>query len=117
MNKEVMRSYLLRDKAFLRQLYEGTNPVANNRILTVSSDSKLNTLIRYLHFVSNGEIKIKRQNFDKIPSNKLNLIRRNVEKKAALARLIRGEREAKIKFLKKLSSVYGALLYVLFNEG
>ena len=37
-------------------------------------------------------------------------------KKAALARLLKSERLPKIKFLKKLSKIYSALLYCLFNE-
>ena len=117
MNKDVFKNYLQRDKAFLRRLYEGQNKSVNNRILTFASDTKLNTLIRLLHFLATGEIKIKRQNFEIIQANKkLNLIRRSVEKKAALARLLKSEREQKLQFLKKLSGIYSALLYCLFNE-
>ena len=32
MNKDTMKSYLIRDKAFLRELYEGENRLKNNRI-------------------------------------------------------------------------------------
>ena len=117
MNRDVLRNYLQRDKVFLRQLYEGQNASTNNRILTFASDTKLNTLIKLLHFISNGEIKIKRRNFEIIQANKkLALIRKNVEKKAALARLLKSEREVKIKFLKKLSPIFSSLLYCLFNE-
>jgi hypothetical protein len=117
MNKDVMKNYLIRDKAFLRELYEGESVVRNNRILNFASDTKLNTLLRLLHFISNGEIQIKRINFEIIHSNKkLSLIKRTVEKKAALKRLLNNDREVKLKFLKKLSSIYSALLYCLFNE-
>ena len=117
MNKEVLKNYLIRDKVFLRQLYEGESVVKNNRILNFANDTKLNTLLRLLHFISNGEIKIKRVNFEAIQSHKkLQIIKRGVEKKAALKRLLNNDREAKLKFLKKLSSVYSAILYCLFNE-
>ena len=117
MNKEVMKNYLIRDKAFLRELYEGESVVKNNRILNFASDTKLNTLLRLLHFISNGEIQIKRVNFEIIQNNKkLSIIKKAVEKKAALKRLLNTDREAKLKFLKKLSSVFLALLYCLFNE-
>ena len=53
MNKETLRNYLIRDKSFLRELYEGEGRLKNNRILTFASDSKLNTLIRLLHFIAN----------------------------------------------------------------
>ena len=117
MNKETFKNYLVRDKGFLKSLYEGDNRLKNNRILNFASDTKLNTLIRLLHFIANGEIKIKKCNFDVIQSHKkINFIKRNVEKKAALQRLLKSEREQKIKFLKQLSSIYSALLYCLFNE-
>ena len=117
MNKEVFRGYLMRDKAFLRELYEGPSRLSNNRVLTFASDTKLNTLIRFLHFLAIGEIKIKKDNFDAIQSNKkLNIIKKNVEKKAALSRLLKSERVLKIKFLKQLSAIYSPLLYCLFNE-
>ena len=111
MNKDTMKSYLIRDKAFLRELYEGENRLKNNRILTFASDSKLNTLIRLLHFIANGEIKIKRVNFEVIQANKkLSHIKKFVEKKAAVNRLLKSEREPKLKFLKQLSSIFSALL-------
>ena len=117
MNKEVFKNYLIRDKTFLRELYEGESVVKNNRILNFASDTKLNTLLRLLHFISNGEIQIKRVNFEIIQNNKkLSIIKKAVEKKAALKRLLNTDREAKLKFLKKLSSIFSALLYCLFNE-
>ena len=117
MHKEVFKRYLIRDKAFLRELYEGPSRISNNRILIYASDNKLNTLIRFLHFLSNGEIKMKRDNFEIIQANrKLGFLKRNVEKKAALSRMLKSERENKLKFLKQFSSIYSALLYCLFNE-
>jgi hypothetical protein len=74
MNKETVKSYLIRDKAFLRELYEGNDRVKNNRILNVTSDTKLNTLIRFLHFLSNGEIKIKKENFEILQANRKGII-------------------------------------------
>ena len=117
MNKEVFKRYLVRDKAFLRDLFEGENKFKNNRLLNSASDTKLNTLIQFLHKLSIGEIKIKKHNFEIVQSSKkINVIKRHVEKKAALRRLIKSERQDKIIFLKKLAGVYSALLYCLFNE-
>ena len=117
MNRQTLRSYLIRDKGFLKSLYEGQSRQRNNQILNVACDSKLNTLIRLLHFISNGEIKIKRENFEIIQQNrKLALLKKHVEKKAPLNRLLQGERVEKLKFLRKLSSIYSAILYFLFNE-
>jgi hypothetical protein len=117
MEKETLKSYLVRDKGFLRELYESPNKMKSNKILNFASDVKLNTLIRFLHFLSNGEIKIKKENFEILQKNKkLLLLKRHVEKKAALARLLKSERVQKLKFLRQLAVVYPALLFCLFNE-
>jgi len=85
--------------------------------LNFASDSKLNTLIRFLHFLSNGEIKIKKENFEILQANKkVTVLKRNVEKKAAVQRLLKSDRHLKLQFLKKLSGVFSVLLYCLFNE-
>ena len=117
MNKDVVKSYLIRDKSFLRELYEGQDRSRNNKLLNVASDSKLNTLLRFLHFLANGEIKIKKANFDIIVAQrKLTFIKKNVEKKAAITRLLKSERQEKLKFLKQLSAIFSPLLHCLFNE-
>ena len=117
MNKDVLKSCLIRDKSFLKELYEGPSKTVNNRILNFTSDIKLNTLIKFLHFLSNGEIPMKKVNFEVIQSHKkLAFLKRHVEKKSAVSKLLKAEREIKLKFLKQLSSIYSALLYCLFNE-
>ena len=117
MNKEVLKSYLIRDKVFLRELYEAPSKTVSNRILNFASDIKLNTLIKFLHFLSNGEIPMKKCNFEVIQNQKkLSFIKKHVEKKSVVSRLLKADRQTKIKFLKQLSAVYSALLYCLFNE-
>ena len=70
MNKETIKNCLVRDKAFLRELYESNNSLKTKKLLTSASDLKLNTVIKFLHFLSNGEIKIKKQNFDALVTYK-----------------------------------------------
>ena len=65
MNQDQMKSLLLRDKGFLKLLYEGNNPLKNKKVLQTAEDSELNTLIKFLHFLSNGEITVKKNNFKK----------------------------------------------------
>ncbi len=101
----------------MRELYEGPNPLKNNRILNSANDSQLNTLIKFLHFLANGEIRMKKENFKVIENaNKLKLIKAKVEKKKNMNNLIKSERKLKLKFLNKLSNLYDALLDTLFNE-
>jgi hypothetical protein len=115
-NREGMKSLLIRDKVFLRELFEGPNPLKNVRVLKSASDSQLNTLLRFLHFLSNGEIKMKKENFEELErARKLKLIKTRVEKKNHLSALLKSERKEKLKFLSKLANVYSALLSTLFN--
>lgn len=77
MNKEIVKQCLVRDKGFLRELYESTNVPNTKRILNFASDSNLSTLLKFLHFLATGEIRIKRENFEKIQAHKrLNYIKK-----------------------------------------
>ena len=117
MNKENVKALLLRDKGFLKQLYEGDDPFKNKRVLQAADDSELNTLIKFLHFLSTGEIKMKKENFQKIQeAHKLKLLTKSVEKKSRALTLIKGPRRDKIKFLNQLLRIYASLLDCLFNE-
>lgn len=112
-----MKSYLLRDKAFLKQLYIGSDAGKNKKVLQTAEDSELNTLIKFLHFLSNGEIRMKKDNFKQVEENgKLKWLTRFVEKKSKLQNLLKSPRKDKLKFLNKLSNVYSPLLHSLFNE-
>jgi hypothetical protein len=117
MSHEQMRNLLLRDKVFLRTLYNSDNNLSAKRVLNGANDSQLNTLLKYLHFLANGEIKIKKSNFEIIESHKkLHLIKQQVESKKALRTILNKERPEKLQFLNKLSQIYNAILYSLFNE-
>ena len=117
MNKELMKSQLIRDKEFLKSLYEGSNPLKNRRVLNSANDLQLDTVLKYLHFVSNRHIKIKKENFENISKEKkLKTIKENVETKKKISTLLKSDRSAKLKFLNKLCKVYSSLFYILFNE-
>ena len=117
MNKEQMKSYLIRDKGFLKELYEGQNSLKNKKVLQNADDSELNTLIKFLHFLSSGEIRMKKENFQKIQeSNRLKLLIKTVEKKSKAFKLLKASRKAKLSFLNKLSNVFSYLLDSLFTE-
>lgn len=53
--QENVKSCLIRDKAFLKSLYEG-NLLENRKILSVANDTELDTVLKYLHFLSNGQV-------------------------------------------------------------
>lgn len=116
MNPETFKPLLDRDKVFLEELYCSNSASNSKRILNFASDNKLNTLIKLLHFISNGEIKLKREHFDKIPRRLIVLLRKNFEKKSVCRQHLSAERLPKLKLLGKLTSIFQELLYPLFNE-
>lgn len=89
MNDEVLKALMIRDKGFLYSLYQGSNSLKNKRYLINASDTQLNTLLRYLHFVATGKIPISKVNFEKITPKVLRIIKRNVEKPSKLEVILR----------------------------
>jgi hypothetical protein len=117
LNKDVLKSCLIRDKGFLKELYEQSECIKNRKKIHTADDAELNTLIKFLHFLSNGEIPMKKNNFQTIKENKkLRLITKNVEKKSSVINLLKSSRVSKLNFLLQLSKIYPFLLYPLFNE-
>jgi len=108
----------MRDKEFLRALYSTSENVPKVlQILNFAEDTKLNTLIKFLHFLAKGEIPIKKDNFNAVVAqNKLKVLKKVVEKNAAVQRLLKSDRKVKLQFLKKLKNVYPHLLHCLFNQ-
>ena len=77
MTPETVKQCLIRDKEFLRELYQSQSVYKTKTILNSASDVKLETVIKFLHFLANGEIPIKKENFDALKSNKrLNFIKK-----------------------------------------
>jgi hypothetical protein len=112
-----MRNLLLRDKVFLRALYSSETLNSAKKVLNGANDSQITTLLKYLHFLANGDIKIKKSNFDIIQNHKkLHLIKTQVESKKALRTILMKDRADKLNFLNKLAPIYPAILYSLFNE-
>lgn len=117
MDKDTVKSQMLRDKEFLRSLNEAVDAPKANQILIFASDPQLNTLLKFLHFLATGEITIRKENFDHISrARKIQVLKKFVETKAGVQRMLKADRKIKISFLKKLSTVYPFLLHCLFNE-
>ena len=116
MNREQFKSYLQRDKNFLKELFESDSLVKSRRILNFASDSELNTLIKYFHLVCNGEIPIKKQNFDALEKKHFNVIKKNFEKKGSLQKLLQNSRKMKLLLILKLAPAFSNLLAPLFRE-
>jgi hypothetical protein len=117
LNKDVLKSCLIRDKGFLKELYQEPEVGKIRKTLQTADDTELNTLIKYLHFLSNGEIPMKKINFQAIKeSKKQALITKKVEKKSRVQDLLKSNRVTKLRFLTQLIKIYSFLLYPLFNR-
>jgi hypothetical protein len=64
LTRERFRQYLLRDKEMLNQIYSSDSNPNTKRLLMFANDEKLDTLIKLFHFISTGQIKIKKNHFD-----------------------------------------------------
>lgn len=53
-----MKALLIRDKEFLKSIFVSNSVSQTKNILKNASDSKLNTLVKCLHMISNGFIKV-----------------------------------------------------------
>jgi len=73
MNKDQVKALLIRDKEFLKSLYEAKSAARCKNVLNFASDPKLNTLVKFLHMVSNGEIKVKKEHFDSLQQRHIRL--------------------------------------------
>ena len=115
---ERFKSYLLRDKEWLNQLYCSSNYQNDRRILNFAADTKLDTLIKYLQFLSNGVIKIRRQSFESIDSKHYRAIKRHFESKASIKRLLKLDRANKLKIFKNFREplIIFSIPYLMSNE-
>ena len=116
MNREQLKTYLQRDKQFLKELYESDSLVKSKRILNFANDAELSTLIKYLHFVSNGEIPIKKQHFEAVAKNHLKSVKKKFDKKKSVQDLLQNSRKVKLVVIIKLIPSFSNLLAPLFNQ-
>jgi len=114
--QQQLKSLLLRDKEFLKSLYESQSPSRAKNIINSASDQKLNTLLKFLHFLVNGKIKLKKEHFDALKIHHVKAVKKALESSKTFKRLLKDERETKLKLLLKLASSYNFLLYTLFNQ-
>jgi hypothetical protein len=114
-DKEQLKSRLVRDKAFLRALYEGPNPLKNRRLIFAAADTQLDTLIKFIFYVCNGKISIDATDFQAIKKKrKLSFLKKNFEDERKVMEILYKEIEFKKDLLLKLSPVYPNLLSTLF---
>jgi len=113
---EVLRPLLHRDKTFLKELYESDSIVKSKRIINFATDSELNTLWKYLHYLSNGEIKIKKEHFEKVKETHIRFLKKNFEPKKSVQNLNQMPRKNKLQKFYKLTKNFTHILAPLFKQ-
>ena len=114
--KETLKAYFIRDKLFLRLLFEGSNPLKNRRIILAASEGEIETLIKFLHYLANGKIKITAQNFNFLKrSRKFSYLRKTFESEKSLQHLLISDDLSKRSAVLKLGNTFQYLLFPLFN--
>ncbi|MBM3937458.1 MAG: hypothetical protein FJ333_02225 [Sphingomonadales bacterium] len=107
---------LLREKEFLKSLYNSESVAHTKNILTFASDVKLNTLVKLVHFISNGVIKVRKEDFEAIGKANIHFIRAQFETKDSLKKLLHGNRQVKLQVLLRLKKHYHSILFTCFNQ-
>ena len=69
-----------------------------------------------LHFLSSGEIPIKKEQFEKVVSAKKMSALTAIHDKQKVKELLLKTISDQVKFVKKFNSIYPSLLHPLFNE-
>ena len=92
------------------QVYQTANDCSYLQVI------KSKTLIKFLHFVANDEIKRKKEHFDVFSKSQVSLLKKKFEKKKLVQQFLKEERKVKITALQKLAPILPQLLYALFNE-
>ncbi len=113
--KETLKSYFISDKAFLRSLFQGTNYLKNRRLILAANEGEIDTVIKFLHYLANGKIKITAQNFNFLKkSRKLAYLRQTFERNESLNLLLMSDDRTKRSILLKLGNCFAYLLAPLF---
>lgn len=115
MDRQRFKQLLVRDKLWLQELYSTSSEPTRKRLVISASDKKIDTLLKFLHLLSNGEIKMHKEDFESLNKKQVAILKKNFESKAGIKRLINSERQDKLKKISKLMCVLPFLLRTLFN--
>ena len=112
MDKPYLHSLLMSNRPFLKALQEK----AAARTLNIASDANLNVLIKILHLINLGEIKIHREHKDVIKNSLREQRLLRFQSKSFISKLLKAPRFDKLEELRKLTKLYPTLLHSLFNK-
>jgi hypothetical protein len=109
-----LRSQMLDRKDFLAKIFRG-NSRQNRKIILCEEEKNLNILVKILHLIVNGHIKIGKEQFKCIvKSRRLGKLRSLFEKKSSYVSILKSSINKKKEVLVQFSSIYCKLLHFLF---
>jgi len=110
-----LKSEFLNVQNFLYKLFT-SNPRSNANSIFNANDRELDTLIKVLHLICNGQIHLRKSDYQILKKSKrLNFLESYFERKDKYVKLLHSSREDKIQVLRKFSALYNSLFYLLFN--
>ena len=112
MDKTRLKTAMIRSKPFLGLLYK-SNPMTAKQILNHASDFDIKTLLNVVHFLAKGEIKIRREDVEKLNfSRKTSYLHKTFGTRSKVLQLSKSSRGDRINALTKLAACYPNLLYL-----
>lgn len=113
MDLPYLRHVLLEHKLFLHKLFKQTNVIKS---LNHASDSQLDTLLKLLHLISQGQIPLNSKHQDILVRSKREKKLSQFESRDFLRKKLKSDRAEKLKVLKQFAKLFSILLYHLFNS-
>jgi hypothetical protein len=108
-----LREQMISEKDFLRNIYS-CNSMQAREYLNFATLLQLNILLRILHQLCSGSIKLKATLFDEIIRHKKLKILQTVAKPYALKKMLASSRGEKLTYLYKITNVLNYILNPLF---
>jgi len=100
MTPEQFKPSLVRDKEYLRQLYSAESVPYSKRLLMFSSDQQLDTVLKLMHFISTGQMRLKKTHFDSFSKIQITFLKKILRKKQLSPNFLKMTAKTKSKLFK-----------------
>lgn len=117
MNHSELRLLMLHNKSFLKALFESKSVKAEKSVLIKSTIDEINVLLHVLFSITQGEIPIKKRDFQILKKSKrISILHNTFENKLKFDNIMSLNLKEKMKLLYKFTSIYSTLLCPLFQS-
>lgn len=115
MSKNELRQILLKNRDFFHSLFQSNSNAEKRSLLLKSSVEQVDTLIKILFYIVQGEIPLKKSNFEALQKfNKLSVLHEKFNTLKKLNFMLSRDFKQKTSFLLKFTNFYKYLLHNLF---